>query len=310
VNAARARIRNGPLDVEGHEVELSHTDRVLFPEVGLTKGDVIGYYLRIAPVLLPHVRGRPVSMQRYPAGIESEGFFQKNAPDYFPDWIERARLAKQDGDVDYVLANHPATLAYLANQGTLTLHVGLSRADRIDHPDRLVIDLDPPGRDFSEVKAAARHTRRLLVELGLVPFLQTTGSRGLHVWVPLDRSADFERVREVARSIAELLARRYQGALTIEQRKKARGHRVYLDVMRNAYGQTAVAPYTVRARPGAPVATPLDWSELDGAGLAPDRYTISSIFKRLARKKDPWREIDRHAVSIEVAADRLREIGR
>jgi bifunctional non-homologous end joining protein LigD len=306
---ARARIRNGSLGIDGHEVELSSVERVLFPEAGLTKGDVIGYYLRVAPVLLPHVRGRPVSMQRYPAGIESEGFFQKNAPDYFPEWIERARLGKQGGEVDYVLANHPATLAYLANQGTLTLHIGLSRADGIDHPDRLVIDLDPPGRDFARVKAAARQARRLLEALGLVPFLQTTGSRGLHLWVPLDRSADFERVREVARSIAELLARRYAGALTIEQRKKARGDRVYLDVMRNAYGQTAVAPYTVRARPGAPVATPLDWSELGDAALAPDRYTISNIFRRLARKNDPWREIERHAVSIEMAASRLREIG-
>jgi bifunctional non-homologous end joining protein LigD len=308
VSAARARIRNGSLGVDGHEVELSSVERVLFPDAGLTKGDVIGYYLRVAPLLLPHVTGRPVSMQRYPAGIESEGFFQKNAPDYFPPWIERARLEKQDGEVDYVLANHPATLAYLANQGTLTLHIGLSRADRIDHPDRLVIDLDPPGRDFAAVKAAARNTRRLLEALGLVPFLQTTGSRGLHIWVPLDRSADFERVREVTRSIAELLARRHQGKLTIEQRKKARGDRVYLDVMRNAYGQTAVAPYTVRARPGAPVATPLDWSELDDAALAPDRYAISNIFRRLARKNDPWREIERHAVSIEMAAGRLREI--
>ena len=309
MNAGKAGLRNGPLNIDGHEVELSNVDRVLFPEAGLTKGDLIGYYLRVAPVLLPHVRDRPVSMQRYPAGIESEGFFQKNAPDYFPDWIERARLAKQDGEVDYVLANHPATLAYLANQGTLTLHVGLSRADRIDCPDRLVIDLDPPGSDFGRVKAAARRVRGLLEPLGLVPFLQTTGSRGLHVWVPLEPAADFERVREVARSIAEHLARRHPGELTVEQRKRARGDRVYLDVMRNAYGQTAVAPYTVRARPGAPVATPLDWSELDDAGLKPDRYTISNIFRRLGQKSDPWREIDRHARPVDTAASRLREVG-
>jgi bifunctional non-homologous end joining protein LigD len=308
VNATRTGIRHGPLDVDGHEVELSHTDRVLFPDAGLTKGDLIDYYLRVAPVILPHVQGRPVSLQRYPAGIESDGFFQKNAPDYFPDWIERAQLSKQDGEVGYVLASNPATLVYLANQGTLTFHIGLSRADRIDHPDRLVIDLDPPGADFAEVKTAARHARRLLLELGLVPFLQTTGSRGLHVWVPLDRSADFDRVREVARSIAELLARRHPDELTIEQRKKARGNRVYLDVMRNAYGQTAVAPYTVRARPGAPVATPLSWSELDDTRLTPNRYTISNIFRRLGQKGDPWGDIDRHARPIERAARRFQNI--
>jgi bifunctional non-homologous end joining protein LigD len=309
VNATRTGIRHGPLDVDGHEVELSHTDRVLFPDAGLTKGDLIDYYLRVAPVILPHVRGRPVSLQRYPAGIESDGFFQKNAPDYFPDWIERVQLSKQDGKVDYVLASNPATLVYLANQGTLTLHVGLSRADRIDHPDRLVIDLDPPGGDFAKVKTAARRARELLVELGLVPFLQTTGSRGLHVWVPLDCSVDFDRVREVARSIAELLVRQHPDELTIEQRKKARGDRVYLDVMRNAYGQTAVAPYTVRARSGAPVATPLDWSELDDARLTSNRYTISNIFRRLGRKDDPWREIDRRVCSIESAARRLQDLG-
>lgn len=305
---AASEVRDGPLEIDGHEIDLSHVDRVLFPHAGLTKGDLIDYYLRVAPVVLPHLGGRPLSLERYPSGIESEGFFQKNAPDYFPSWIQRVRLGKRDGEVSYVLARDGATLVYLANQGTLTLHVGLSRIDRIDHPDRLVLDLDPSGSDFAGVKAAARHARPLLLDLGLVPFLQTTGSRGLHIWMPLDRSADFDRVRRVARSIAERLARRHPAELTTEQRKEARGDRVYLDVMRNAYGQTAVAPYTVRARPGAPVATPLDWSELDDVRLAPDRHTISNMFRRLGQKEDPWRDIDRHAGSIARAAHRLEQI--
>ncbi|MGH6943341.1 MAG: DNA polymerase ligase N-terminal domain-containing protein, partial [Geminicoccaceae bacterium] len=152
VNSSKAKTRDRKLTLDGHEVELSSTGKVLFPDAGLTKGDLIDYYRRIAPIMLPHLVGRPISLQRYPDGIAGEGFFQKNAPDYFPSWIERAALAKEDGTVDYVVARDAATLVYLANQGSITLHVGLSRTDRIDRPDRLVIDLDPPGDDFGKVK--------------------------------------------------------------------------------------------------------------------------------------------------------------
>ena len=162
-------------EVDGRVIELSNTDKVLFPTPGLTKGDLITYYRRIAPVMLPHLAGRPLSLQRYPDGVEAEGFMQKNASDYFPHWIRRARLAKENGEVEHVLADDAATLVYLANQACITLHVGLARVDRIDHPDRLVIDLDPSDQDFDKVKRAARAARRLLEALGLVPFVQLTG---------------------------------------------------------------------------------------------------------------------------------------
>jgi bifunctional non-homologous end joining protein LigD len=192
--------------------------------------------------MLPHLADRPLSLERYPDGIEAEGFMQKNASDYFPSWAGRARLAKQNGDVEHVVAESAATLVYLANQACVTLHVGLSRVDRIDHPDRMVLDLAPSDDDFEKVRHAAREARALLEKIGLVPFLQTTGSRGLHIWVPLDRSADFEEVREFAAKLAAVLEALRPDELTTAQRKAKRGNRVLLDVARNAYAQTAVAP--------------------------------------------------------------------
>jgi bifunctional non-homologous end joining protein LigD len=292
-------------EVEGRRVKLSNLEKVLFPAAGLTKSDLVEYYERVAPAMLPHLAGRPLSLQRYPDGIDAEGFMQKNASRYFPKWIRRARLAKQDGAVAHVVAEDAATLVYLANQACVTLHVGLSRVDRIDHPDRMVLDLDPSDDDFEKVRRAAGDARSLLEEVGLVPFLQTTGSRGLHLWVPLDRGADFDQVREFAAKIAEVLAARRPEELTTEQRKAKRGDRVLLDVARNAYAQTAVAPYSVRARPAAPVATPLAWSELDDARLEPQRYTIKNLFRRLGQKGDPWAEIERHAHGLDAPRERL-----
>ena len=295
-------------EVGGHDVKLSNPDKVLFPGAGLTKADLIEYYERIAPAMLPHVAERPLSLVRYPNGIEAEGFMQKNASDYFPDWIRRARLAKQEGAVDHVVAGDAATLVYLANQACVTFHIGLSRVERVDHPDRMVIDLDPSDDDFAKVKRASREARALLEEVGLVTFLQITGSRGLHIWVPLDRSADFDQVRDFASRVAELLSARRPRELTTAQRKAKRGDRVFVDVARNAYAQTAVAPYSVRARPQAPVATPIAWAELDDPKLGPQRYTIRNLFRRLGRKQDPWAAIDRHARALEPAHQRLRRL--
>jgi bifunctional non-homologous end joining protein LigD len=207
-----------------------------------------------------------------------------------------------------VVADDAATLVYLANQACVTLHVGLARTDRIDHPDRMVIDLDPSDDDFAKVRRAAREARALIEKVGLVPFLQTTGSRGLHLWMPLDRSADFDQVRAFASEVAETLVARRPRAVTTEQRKAKRGDRVLLDVARNAYGQTAVAPYSVRARPEAPLATPLEWAELDDPKLGPRRYTIQNLFRRLGQKRDPWADIDRHARPLAAAHERLKRL--
>lgn len=295
--------------IDGHTVELSNLDKVLFPNSGISKADLIDYYRRIAKTALPHYRGRPLSMERYPDGIARDGFFQKDIPDYFPRWINRATLKKEDGAVTHAVVNNAASLVFIANQGCITPHLGLSRTDKIQHPDRLIFDLDPPDGNFRRIQAAAKAVKGILDAVGLHSFVQTTGSRGLHVVVPLDRSADFDTVRAFARTLAERLAARHPKDLTVEQRKNKRQDRVFLDYLRNAYGQTSAAPYGVRAREGAPVATPLDWSEVGRKGLTAQTYTVRNIFRRLARKKDPWRNIMRYGQPLQRAQRRLDFLG-
>lgn len=294
--------------VDGHEIELSNLDKVLFPKSGLTKGDLVAYYRGIANVALPHYRDRPLTMQRFPDGIAEEGFFQKQVPDHFPDWIDRVELDKQDGTVTHAVANSAATLVYLANQGCITPHLSLARRDRPDNPDRLIFDLDPSDNDFAKVREAAKQLKSLLDELELASFVQTTGSRGLHVVLPLDRAADFDAARDLALALAECLSARHPDALTVEQRKVKRENRVFLDYLRNAYGQTAVAPYAVRAIEGAPVATPLRWDEVNAADLDARSYTTDNIFRRLAQVDDPWSGMAQNACSVATARRRLSKV--
>lgn len=287
------------VEIGGRTVELSHVDKVLFPEDGLTKGDLIEYYRKVSDAMLPHLRGRAVSMHRFPDGLDGDDFYQKETPDHFPDWIRTERVAKEGGTVRHVVCDDAATLVYLANQACITPHVWLSRVDRLRHPDRMVFDLDPSDGTVAEVRRAARRVREALEELELVPYLMTTGSRGFHVWVPLPRREDFDHVRAFAHDLARVLAARHPERLTVEHRKERRGERVFLDYLRNGYAQTAVPPYAVRARPGAPVATPLEWDEL--GGMEPRRYTVRNVLKRLAQKQDPWRMIDDGARPLDAA---------
>jgi len=305
-------MRSDRIEVDRHEIRLSNLHKILFPEDEIAKGDLIDYYRRIAATMLPHLHDRPLSMQRFPDGIGAEGFYLKDRPDYFPSWIESVELAKKEGgSVDYVLVQDTATLVYLADQAVVTLHVWLGRQDRANKPDRLIFDLDPPNgiaNGFELVKEGARAVRGLLEDLDLAPHVMTTGSRGLHVAVALQRRQEFDVVRRFARQAADLLAHRRPDRFTTEQRKAKRGDRLYLDVMRNAYAQTGVAPYSVRARPGAPVATPLDWDELERADLGPRSYTIRNIFKRLETRGDPWRHIGDSAQPLGTARRRLKRM--
>jgi bifunctional non-homologous end joining protein LigD len=294
------------IEIDGRTIELSNTGKVLFPDLRLTKGDLVEYYRRVADTMLPHLRGRPVSMQRYPDGIDGKRFFQKDAPDYFPDWIRFEEVAKEGGTVRHVVCDDAATLVYLANQACITPHVWLSRVEHLERPDRMILDLDPPEaseKGLRPVRQAARTVRDRLRELGFEPFLTTTGSRGFHVVVPLEPEAGFDDVRAFAQALARELAARQPDRLTVETRKDKRGDRVFLDYLRNGYAQTAVPPYAVRARPGAPVATPVSWEEL--SGLDPRRYTVKNLFKRLGQKADPWAEIDRHRKPLGDARERL-----
>jgi bifunctional non-homologous end joining protein LigD len=304
--------RTEAVKVSGITVELSNTGKTLFPADEITKGDLVGYYRDIAARMLPYLRDRPLSMERYPDGITGERIVQKNVPRYFPDWIARTPVKKQGGTLVQVICDRPATLVYLANQACIEMHAFLSRTGALERADQLIFDLDPPDdHRFDLVKQLALGLRHLLEEeLGMTAFVKTTGGKGLHVHVPLNASDDFDTVRAFARQASEVLAAREPDSLTVEQRKDSRGDRVYSDVMRNAYAQTAVAPYSVRARPGAPVATPLDWAELEDPALTPHQFTLRTVGDRLDRlgASDPWAGMPRRRYGLARPAQRLAKL--
>jgi len=298
------------ITVGSRTIEAGNLDDVIFPDEEVTQGDLIDIYRRLSAAILPHLKGRPLTMQRFPDGIQAGGFYQREAPDYFPDWITRVvvQVEEDDGEQPEVICEDEATLVYLVDQGLVTPHVWLSRVDKLHHPDKLIFDLDPPDSDFGPVRMAAEALHDLLEDLRLVPFVMTTGSRGAHVVVPLDRSADFDVVRAFARDVAQVLADRHPDRLTIETRKAKRRGRLFLDYLRNAYGQNAVAPYGVRAKPGAPVATPIDWDELADPDLHSQSYTVKNIFRRLGQREDPWKGYMRHARSLSEPRTRLDDL--
>lgn len=287
------------IDVGSRTVELSNQDKVLFPEAGITKGELVDYYRRVADCMLPHITGLPLVLRRFPDGIGRNGFYQKQISDHFPGWIDTTTLGKQEGGtVTHVVAGDPATLVYLANQGTVELHMLLAPAHRPRHPDQLILDLDPPSDDPALVVAGARVVRRLLDDIGVTGFVKSTGSRGVHVHVHLDGRGDFDAARGVARALAEAVVARDPERFTVAQYKKDRGDRLFVDSLRNSYGQHAVVPYGVRALPGAPVAVPLEWDEATSSGFDPRRFTIANLFRRLAQRSDPWAEAGRHVYSL------------
>ncbi|OPX70999.1 MAG: ATP-dependent DNA ligase [Methanoregulaceae archaeon PtaB.Bin009] len=297
------------LNADGHEIMVSNTRKVFFPDAGITKGDLINYYQKIAATMLPHMKGRPVSMERFPDGIGEEGFYQKEVPDYFPPWIRRIRVDLVEGGAqDQVVCDSAATLVFLADQGCITPHTWLSLEGNLGQPDQLLVDLDPPDADFEPVREAAFLVKEFLDDLGLRSCVMTTGSRGLHVIVPIRPDLSFDQVREHAKEMAGDLASRNQKLLTDEIRKEKRKGRVFLDVLRNAYGQTSVPPYAVRPRPGAPIATPVEWDELSHESLVSASYTIRNIFRRLGQKEDPWKDIFSHRQSLDSVAEKRKRV--
>jgi bifunctional non-homologous end joining protein LigD len=277
-------------------VRISNPAKVLFPGDGITKEDLAGYYATVAPAMVPHVRDRPLNLWRWNSGIEHDVVVQQAIPKGAPDWVRRVEVPRRrGGTVVHAVGGETATLVWLANQNCITPHAWTSRTDRLDRPDRLVFDLDPPDSDadshFPAIRAGALALGELLRELGLEPFAMTSGSRGIHVVAPLRRGAHADEARATAGTIAERLAERRPDELTTAWRKEKRGGRVLVDVARNTYAQTTVAPYAVRAIEGAPVATPLAWEELESPDLHPRRWTLATVPDRLERAGDPWESI-------------------
>ena len=272
-------------------VEPSNLDKVFWPDQGLRKGDLLEYFDAVGPYILPALRDRPLTVKRYPDGIEGFMFYQKDTPKYAPSWVRRVELRAESAkrNVNYPLANSRRTLLWLANQAAIELHPWLSRTDRLDRPDFVVFDLDPPEGGFHLAVEVAHLVKEVLDELGLEACPKTSGSKGVHVYVPLRRRRTSREVRAAAETIARRVEQRAPDRTTTDIRLATRAGRVFLDVNRNAAGAHTVAVYSPRARPGAPVSFPVAWEDLGSIRI--EDFTIRTVPALLERQGDVWRDL-------------------
>jgi bifunctional non-homologous end joining protein LigD len=287
---------------------ITSPDKVLFPRDDITKLDMIRYYDEICDVMLPYMKDHPLAMLRFNGGIDKERFFHKNAPDYFPDYIDRAPFETAKRTTMMPVVNNCEALLYIANQNCIEYHVLPEPAEDLLHPDRMIFDLDPSTENFDEVRESSMWLRDLLEKLGLTAFVMTSGSRGLHIWVPLDGSATVEESNTFANGVADLIAEQHSDVLTTEFHKEKREDRIYVDVGRNAPGQHAVTPYSLRAKDTAPVAMPIDWDEVADADLTPTRYRMADAPKVVAERGDLWKGMRTRAKSLAKPAEKLERL--
>lgn len=288
---------------------ISHPEKVLFPGEGITKGELASYYEKVAPIMLPHIRRRPITMERYHRGIAAPGFFQKDVSKGFPEWLKRVEVPKHGGTVHHPIANDTKSLLWLANQNSITIHVWPSRAPNLYNPDICVFDLDPSREDELDVlSAAALKVRDLLAELGLQSWIKTSGSKGFHIAVPLDGKSDFGTVAQFAHRIGRVLVMRDPDNLTQEFSKADRGGRILVDTGRNGYSATFAAAYTIRAKPGAPVSAPCSWEEVERRKVGPRSFTLRTMDQRIADVGDLWLEMLRSKRSLRRPIERLRQM--
>lgn len=264
-------------------VEISHPEKVLFPKKKITKGDMVQYYEKIAPLMLPFLKDRPLTLHRFPGGIQESGFYQKNAADYFPDFIKTVEVETEEGTNTQILCNDVKSLVYLANQGTVVFHIWLSRKDKMRQPDKVVFDLDPSSEEnFGRIKEGATVLREFLIKKDIQPSLMTSGKSGLHLYYSIRRGKDFEEVKEETHQLAEQLVEQRPDLFTTKIRKNQREGKIFVDYLRNAYAQTAVCPYSLRATEDAGIATPLDWEELSRLKSS-SQYNPENIFRRIGQ---------------------------
>jgi len=285
---------------------ITHPEKVLFPDDGITKGELAAYYESIAPVMLPHLVGRPITMERYHRGIAEKGFFQKSVTKGFPEWLERVEVPKKGGTVHHPVVRDARGLLWLANQNCITPHVWASRVPRLHHPDVCIFDLDPSIDDPGQLRDAALALRDLLSELGLRTWVKTSGSKGFHIAVPLDGRAEAGKVSGFAHAVGRVMVDRYPDLLTLEFSKADRGDRIYVDTGRNHPPATFAAVYAVRARPGAPVSAPCTWEELESGAVGPRTLTLRSMAARVSESGDIWADLQRSPSSLTAAIDRLK----
>jgi len=284
---------------------ITHPDKVLFPADGITKGELAAYYDAVAPLMLPHLRGRPVTMERFPSGIGAKGFMQKDVSKGFPPWLERVEVPKKGGSVRHPLVGDRRSLLWIANQNCITPHVWPSRVPELFHPDVCVFDLDPAEDEPDVLRAAVLAVRDLLDELGLRSWVKTSGSKGFHVVVPLDGALGFDEVAAFAHLAGRTLVQRDPLHLTQEFMKADRGRRIYVDTGRNGYSATFAAAYAVRPKPGAPLSAPCTWEEVERGAIGPRTIGLRTIAARIAAVGDPWSDLPRRGQSLRRAAARL-----
>jgi bifunctional non-homologous end joining protein LigD len=283
---------------------ITHPDKVLFPDDGITKGELAAYYDAVADMILPHLRGRPITMERFPSGIGAKGFLQKNVVKGFPAWLKRVETPKKGGVVYYPLAGNRRSLQWLANQNTITLHVWTSRTPRLMHPDLCVIDLDPSADEPDILRAAVLAVRDALQELGFTSWVKTSGSKGFHVVVPMPAKATFDDASGLAERVASIVIDRDPSHLTHEFSKADRGGRILIDTGRNRGGATFAAPYTVRARKGAPVSAPCTWDEIERGDVHPRSFTLRTMTDRIAEIGDLWADLIPRRIRTTADANR------
>jgi bifunctional non-homologous end joining protein LigD len=286
---------------------ITHPEKVLFPDDGITKGDLANYYEAMASFILPHLRGRPVTMERYPAGIAKQGFWQKDVSKGFPEWLERVKVPKKDGVVHHPVITDTRSLLWVTNQNTITQHVWTSRVPDLHHPDICVFDLDPSQDDAAAVRAAAIGLRELLEELTLPSWIKTSGSKGFHIVVPLDSKTHMTHVARFANAVGALFVSRAPDRLTQEFSKADRRGRIYVDTGRNGYSATFAAAYTVRAKPGAPVSAPCTWKEIERGEVDPRVFTLRNMPDRVEKVGDLWADLRRRGRSLKRPIEILRK---
>ena len=287
---------------------ITHPEKVLFPEDGITKGDLAAYYEAVAPVMLPHIASRPVTMERYPAGIGKKGFWQKDVVKGFPAWLERVEVPKKDGTVHHPLITDTRSLLWVANQNTITPHVWTSRAPNLMHPDVGVFDLDPSRDDPEVLRAVAVALRELLDELGLPSWVKTSGSKGFHVVTSLDGKTPMGDAAGFAHAVARLLVERYPKELTLEFHKKDRAGRILVDTGRNDYSATFAAAYAVRPKAGAPVSAPCTWEEVIRGDVGPATFTLRNMPARIKKAGDIWADMRKRARSLRGPTAKLKKL--
>ena len=289
---------------------ITHPEKVLFPDDGITKGQLAAYYEMIAPVMLPHIARRPVTMERFPAGIGKKGFLQKDVSKGFPEWLQRVEVPKKDGVVHHPIVTDTRSLVWLVNQNSNTPHVWTSRAPDVYYPDICVFDLDPSVDDPDMLRAAALAVRDLLDEVGLPSWVKTSGSKGFHIAVPLDGKANMGEVEGFAHALGRLLVSRDPKNLTQEFHKVDRGTRILVDTGRNGWSATHAAAYAVRAKPGAPVSAPCTWEELETGKVGPRTFTLRNMAPRIEQVGDLWSGMRRRRRSLNRPLLKLRALSK